>query len=547
MIYILDISPAITVLPYALLYYALLLFSCGLALLTIHSSKAAEKSALKIALVFIFSIQLILLTVNLLAYQGVDVIRTLFPLVHRSLNLICLVWLIWAIFKTRDTELPEWPPAVMSLLILLAAILFSLWWLPFASEQTFNQSWMDILWSSFTLGLILVAAIGYIIKFRNDVFYAVLTLGIAALGFLLYIFLPSPGSLPAVVMLSQLIYYPLLIGLSTQVHSEEEDLSPLRTLMPEDKNESMRANLANAFLNLSVQPNQEEVEKALSHTVSLYLMSDLLGLVSYTNGETSAYLKNTYDLIREDYLATIELPANHFPGLLKALAESEPIIANNKSELQAEKQALMHLSGYNQIGNLLFYPINSSDNQAGWALLGLTPYTNKNWEQSDLKRLDQLKQNLGKVLEKASLLEQNSLKISSLQSLLAAKQDENRLLDQDLQSSRTTLEDLSENLKETQMAWTEEVALWISRQKDLETELDSLQKTIEGNQKSMAQIDLLREQKQQLEETIAHNSEQANQLKTAIEQAKQLINQLAFPDSSTQNTDNEHWEDQDNS
>lgn len=547
MIYILDISPALTVLPYALLYYALLLFSCGLALLTIHSSKAAEKSALKIALVVIFSIQLILLTVNLLAYQGVDMIRTLFPLIHRSLNLICLVWLIWAIFKTRDTELPEWPPAVTSLLILLAAILFSLWWLPFAPEQTFNQSWMDILWSSFTLGLILVAAIGYIIKFRNDVFYAVLTLGIAALGFLLYIFLPSPGSLPAVVMLSQLIYYPLLIGLSTQVPSEEEDLSPLRTLMPEDKNESMRANLANAFLNLSVQPNQEEVEKALSHTVSLYLMSDLLGLVSYTNGETSAYLKNTYDLIREDYLATIELPASHFPGLLKALAESEPIITNNKSELQAEKQALMHLSGYNQIGNLLFYPINSPDNQAGWALLGLTPYTNKNWEQSDLKRLDQLKQNLGKVLEKASLLEQNSLKISSLQSLLAAKQDENRLLDQDLQSSRTTLEDLSENLKETQIAWTEEVALWISRQKDLETELDSLQKTIEENQKSMAQIDLLREQKKQLEETIAHNSEQANQLKTAIEQAKQLINQLAFPDSSTQNTDNEHWEDQDNS
>lgn len=547
MIYILDISPALTVLPYALLYYALLLFSCGLALLTIHSSKAAEKSALKIALVVIFSIQLILLTVNLLAYQGVDMIRTLFPLIHRSLNLICLVWLIWAIFKTRDTELPEWPPAVTSLLILLAAILFSLWWLPFAPEQTFNQSWMDILWSSFTLGLILVAAIGYIIKFRNDVFYAVLTLGIAALGFLLYIFLPSPGSLPAVVMLSQLIYYPLLIGLSTQVPSEEEDLSPLRTLMPEDKNESMRANLANAFLNLSVQPNQEEVEKALSHTVSLYLMSDLLGLVSYTNGETSAYLKNTYDLIREDYLATIELPASHFPGLLKALAESEPIITNNKSELQAEKQALMHLSGYNQIGNLLFYPINSPDNQAGWALLGLTPYTNKNWEQSDLKRLDQLKQNLGKVLEKASLLEQNSLKISSLQSLLAAKQNENQRLDQDLQSSRTILEDLSENLKETQIAWTEEVALWISRQKDLETELDSLQKTIEENQKSMAQIDLLREQKQQLEETIAHNSEQANQLKTAIEQAKQLINQLAFPDSSTQNTDNEHWEDQDNS
>lgn len=197
----------------------------------------------------------------------------------------------------------------------------------------------------------------------------------------------------------------------------------------------------------------------------------------------------------------------------------------------------MNLSGYNQIGNLLFYPISSPENQIAWGLLGLTPYTAKIWGQDDLDKLDQLKANLSKVLEKASVLEQNSRKITSLQTLLAAKQADYQSLDQEFQKGQSLLADLNQNLEETQLAWTDEVTLWINRQKDLEVELESLQKTIEDNQESMAQIDLLRQQKQELEETIAHNSEQANQLKTAIEQAQQLINQLASSDSSNQEPD----------
>lgn len=292
MIYILDISPALTVLPYALLYYALLLISSGLALLMLQHSAASGKQALKTALLVNFLTQLILLTTNLLAYQGIETVRTLFPLMHRSLNLICLVWLIWALFQTRESEFPNWPPVVTTLLVLLAAILLSLWWLPVASNQNFNQSWMDIAWTAFTLVLILAAGIAYVLRYRREIFLPVLTLAIAAFGFLLYLFLPAPGSLPAVVMLSQLIYYPLLISLSSQGRFEEKELATAQSVLPMDKNDSMRASLANAFLDLSVQPGQEQVEKALSHTLNLYLMSDLLGLLKYNPGDTIAQLKH---------------------------------------------------------------------------------------------------------------------------------------------------------------------------------------------------------------------------------------------------------------
>jgi hypothetical protein len=94
MINILEIDPVLTVFPYALLYYALLLVSSGLALLAMNQSGKADKAQLQTALIIIFFSQIVLLTVNLLAYQGFQLIKALFPLIHRVVNLVvCMVGL----------------------------------------------------------------------------------------------------------------------------------------------------------------------------------------------------------------------------------------------------------------------------------------------------------------------------------------------------------------------------------------------------------------------------------------------------------------------
>ncbi len=94
------------------------------------------------------------------------------------------------------------------------------------------------------------------------------------------------------------------------------------------------------------------------------------------------------------------------------------------------------------------------------------------------------------------------------------------------EESQAELLALRDDLLQTQTAWTDEVNLWINRQKELEAELDQLQQTIADNEESVAEVDSLRYQKAQLEETIARNLKQTAQVKTTIEQASLLLQKL---------------------
>lgn len=529
MINILELDPVLTVFPYALVYYALLLVSCGLALLTVSRSTRVNKASLQTALIIIFFSQLGLLTLNLLVYQGFQLLKALFPLAHRVLNLVCLLWLIWALFKSREKALSHWFPITLTVTLLLVGVVFSLWWLPNAALKDFNLTWVDYALVGFSLGLILVSAIVYYTRYHNRVVEAWLILAIATAGFILYLLLPASGNLPATVMLSQLIYYPLLISLASQKFlddSPESDLSQ----STQEQGGQLRATVADAFLEVSLQPNQNQLEKALTHSLSLYLMADMLGVVQYEPDGHLAVLKNTYDLIREDHIEKIELETDQMPVFFEKLAQSECLLSNRESELTFEKHYLRQASGYNQVGNLLLYPLEAMPNQPRWALLGLSPYTNKEWGLEDLQRLDRLRDNLGKVLEKAGRLEQEARQIGDLQSVLLQRDTEVNQLTTNYAESQADLQNLTNDLQQTQVAWAEEVNLWIERQKELENELDMLQQTLEENAESIAEVNTLRYQKAQLEETIRRNSEQTTQLKTAIDQASLLLQKLSNQD-----------------
>jgi hypothetical protein len=335
--------------------------------------------------------------------------------------------------------------------------------------------------------------------------------------------------MPAIVMLSQVIYYPLLVSLAAQrIRKPEPDLDLSQVNL--EQNGQLRANILDSFLEISLQPSQNKLEKALTHSLSLYLMADLLGLVQYDPGTSQAALINTYDLIREDHIEKVELAIDQMPELFGKLVQHETIVSNLDSELISEKNYLMQTSGYNQIGNMLLYPLDETPNQFKWAILGLSPYTNRQWGLEDIQRLDCLRDNLIKVLEKASRLELEARQIGDLQTELLQKETTLSHLSAIYAESQAELQGLSKDLFQTQANWTEEVNLWIQRQKELETELDKLQKTIEENQERIAEVDALRYQKEQLEETILRNSEQSAQIKTAIDQASLLLQKLTNQD-----------------
>lgn len=526
MISTLDFNPVLTVFPYALLYYALLLASSGLALAAVLHSHDDRKTSLLISLAVIFISQLVLLTANLLAYQRFEPIVSLFPLLHRILNLVCLFWLVWLIFRLREASLSAWLPLITTVLILLFSAFLTLWWLPVFGSQNFNFSWVDYFWITLTLLLILSAAVVYLKKYGFSSIEPLLILSISAAGFILYLFLPMAGNLPAVVMLSQLLYYPLLISFVRQAPGKQPSEVGNASDNNLKQNQTLRSNVANTFLEVSLQSERDGLEKSLSHGLSLYLMADLLGFLSYQEGSQFARLSNTYDLIREEHLPPIELPVQRIPALFSAMQNMEIVFSNQEGDFQVEKTALTDLSGYNQVGNLLYYPVHSTKDSYNQGVLGLSPYTNKAWHQEDLNRLDHLKENVGKVLYKAIELEKDSAQLQQLIVDLEEKTQKLKLLDQEYTNSQADLEQIKKDLELTQSAWAEEVVLWVNRQKEMEEELESLQASIEENLESAAQVETLKLQKQHLEETILRNANQVGQLKTVLKQAGFLINNL---------------------
>jgi len=526
MISTLDFNPVLTVFPYALLYYALLLASSGLALASVLRSHDDRKAPLQISLAIIFISQLVLLTANLLAYQRFEPVVSLFPLLHRSLNLVCLVWLVWSIFRLRDVSLSAWLPLIATVLTLLISAILILWWLPVFGSQNFNFSWVDYLWIALTIILISGAGVVYLKKYGFSPIDPLLILSISAAGFILYLFLPMAGNLPSVVMLSQLLYYPLLISLVHQAPGSQPSKAGDVSDNNLKQNQPLRANIANTFLEVSLQSERDGLEKSLSHGLSLYLMADLLGFLSYQEGSQFARLSNTYDLIREEHLPPIELPIQRIPSLFSSIQNMEIVVSNQEGHFQVEKTALRDLSGYNQVGNLLYYPVHSAKVSFNQGVLGLTPYTNKTWLQEDLNRLDHLKENVGKVLQKAIELDKNSAQLQELIVDLEDKTQKLELLDQEYETSQADLEQIKKDLELTQSAWAEEVVLWVNRQKEMEEEMESLQASIEENLESAAQVETLKLQKQHLEETILRNANQVEQLKNVLKQAGLLINNL---------------------
>lgn len=531
MIETLEFDPILTLFPYAFLYYALLLLSSGVAFLSVNRSGRVDKNVPRTTLAIIFLIQLVLLMINLLAYQGFQSLQILFPILHRALNLICLVWLFWALLRIPDPAFPSWLPAGLTIFVLIAAVSTGLWWLQMPPGQEFNHSWMDFVWAGFTLLLISINAVYYYLKYRAWVVEAWLILIIPALGFALYLILPSAGSLPAAVMLSQLFYYPLLISLACHYCGGDQAPS-IDKKHPSGQSERLRANVVNTFLDISVQPTQAEVEKTLTHSLCLYLRADLLGLIRYDLTNNQASLNHTYDIIREDHIANLELPVSQLPALFEPLRQGETLISNRESQLKEEKLQLMQVSGYNQIGNLFLYPLDTSSSHLKQALLGLSPYTNKEWMPEDLQRLDRLKENLSKVLENAALLKRYARQTDDLRSLLLQKE---RLLNEvckNYEQVQAELQNADSGLLQTGRAWTEEVTLWIERQKQLEAELDRLEQTIRDNQDSVNEVDDLKMQKKQLEETVALSSEQTLRLKSAIREASQMLEKLTRMDDN---------------
>ena len=523
MIPILDILPVLSVYPYALLYYAILLASAGLALFAFRRANPANNPALRNSLLVIFFSQLILLTLSLMIYQGFTQLNQIFPIAFRALTLVCILWFLRALFW-QPGERNGWLIWVLTVLVLTAASILIPLWLPLAGEQNFNGSWQDFIWVGFTLLTITFGAIVYLQQDRADRAEGIIILLLAAMGYLFYLALPNGGSLPASVMVSQLLYYPLLISLAWQ--RKKPDPIPQPAAATAERRE-LSSEVAVRMLDVSLQQTNIQIQRSLTHSLGLHLLADLCGLLVTDKENHSLTLLNMYDLIREEFLGTITLPKKVFPVFAAHLEDREILVSNTPKEHAQEKNALMELIGYNQIGNVLFYPLNPIDAPVGRGLLCLSPFTERTWNTKDLDHLSVIAPKVNEILEESANIEQKATSAQRLQSLVNRVQRERAQTEEQFVQSQYLLAQLHQELLVSGETHESEVEMWLSRQETLEAELEDLQNTLRQNAATIAQAEALRLEKEQLERSMAQNTQLMEGLRTALDQARDMLEQIS--------------------
>ena len=517
---LLDILPLLTVFPYALLYYLILLCASLLAVLALRRTSSAgyqPAQALRAAFFSVFAAQLLLLTLSLLIYQGNEDLARFFPLVFHTLTLITLIWLSGGLLtgrlNTRQMRLLRF----LSSFILLAGALCVLAWSTWPADEAFAGSAFSLAWSGAALLVLLIALVLALRSQRPHKPERVLILLIAALGYMINILYPAEGMLPSGVMLSQLLYYPLLISAAWQSRRSEQ-FHPASASSPQ---------MAAALLDVGLRSGVNEICAALTHALSLYLMGDVVGIMEKDPQSPDLTVSSAYDLISEAHLPAFQLPFKQVPKLRRHFEDLVPLTANADEELAAEKEALMRASGFNACGPLLLFPFGKR------ALLCHNPYTRRAWTSADLDALNPLADKLNAVLERAAVVEAESALQDESRYLANQVEREKRDMADALSVSKAELGALISTRANDQAAFAAELRVREQRQKYLEAQLEALQAKLQAQQNALTELNALRGQKTALELALEENEQRALSLRHELENARAALGDLLGKPVST--------------
>ncbi len=323
--------------------------------------------------------------------------------------------------------------------------------------------------------------------------------------------------LPSGVMLSQLLYYPLLISAAWQSRRSEQS-RPASASSPQ---------MAAALLDVGLRSGVNEIRAALTHALSLYLMGDVVGIMEKDPQSPAFTVSSAYDLISETHLPVFQLPFKQVPKLRRHFEDLVPLTANADEDLPAEKEALMRASGFNACGPLLLFPFGKR------ALLCHNLYTRRAWTSADLDALNPLADKLNQVLERAAVVQaESALQDESRYNVNQVEREKRDMADA-LSVSKAELASLISKRANDQAAYTAELRVREQRQKYLQAQLEALQEKLQAQQNALTELDALRGQKAALELALEENEQRALSLRHELENARAALGDLLGKPVST--------------
>ena len=529
-----EIILVLTEFPGNLVYYLVILSAVALALATAirayQTTPATKTRRVMLAMIIIFGLQILLFTLSFIAWRGSELAIRLLPLGHRILTLLSLIWLVWSLLSQKPKSWLDITASLFTLLTLIAGSLAIIYWLNQPVSLNFNGTWLDATWVIATFFLLIAAFIGLLTQKSHYKLEGILIIIFAILGYLLYYFAPNAGSLPAAVLLSQLLYYPLLISISWQhanlaFINHFQDEAKFKPVVS-DSRVDVTPRLAESFLEISLQNNSKKIQNSVSHAVSLFMMSDICAVMHLDQANQQITVESAYDLIREDYLRAFKLSADQAPNLYQAFADGKALqlIANERYKIDID--SLYKATGYNQLGDPLIFPIKSNGKAHSIAFLLLTPYTFRRWTPENLERLEKLGPSLARIIENASEVDARNHAAENIQVALNQVSRENTRLQEQLERNQTLLGELRLEYNNNKSAYQAEIQSWHERVESLKDQILTLEGKLQAGQSLLQEAQQLKQDKQNLEIQIERSNHQIEKLKLAMQKAKSVVDDI---------------------
>ncbi|MCJ7626485.1 MAG: ATP-binding protein, partial [Anaerolineaceae bacterium] len=492
--------------PGNLIYHLTLIFSIAVTLQNVlassHANKEIKPTRMLVGVILILTGQLGMFFISGFTWQGIANPHLYIPPVDRLITTLTLIWIIWLWAFQKPMRPADLIMTLLSLAVVVLFIFTMTAWTVQEPTASFNITWLDWSWNILSIFIIISGILLFLMQRPQGWRLALIFLMISLIGFAAHLLWgTTAGDYSPAVRLALICAFPLLPGMTRHLQSKftTNAMSEIdKEVDAKTQYVIIQQNTLINWLQLAIHSEPEKIRESMMRAVAIDLGSDLCYLIRKPDAENKITILGGYDRVRNEELSGAILDQSSTPVLEKALKQRQAQIMNLENTSDVELKALIKSLGLDNItGSFLLLPLATFEMVWGGFLL-ISPFTPREWNQSDEKYLKHSGSYLVQILQR---IEQQ-----------ISEQKKDKILDH---LDHPSIEHLN-NLEAENRKLKLELESFLSGNKNLNN-LINLQN------ESEKLIAKLKEEKEQIEVQMKSSDEELFRLKSALDIASEEL------------------------
>jgi hypothetical protein len=399
-----------------LIFHLVQIFSALAALLLALSSHQDPKSSIYrrflLGIIIVLGGQLMLFLITTFGWRGYFDTHLILPILDRTVNSICMVWIIWLWVAPLPWKVADYSLAGFNIFIGLSFLVTGFTWFIQGSGMDFNSTWQDLLWADLMVVAIVAGLIGLIYKKPDGWGVGVGFLAINLTGLTAHLVYPmQPGDYVGLVRLVQVFTYPLLPVLTRRFTLPPAPAifnvpPPVQVGQPERTRFTAESRTIDTWLQLSAQERSEPFHKLLVKAIAQTMVADICLLISVPDPQKQVRINAGYDLIRQETLGEGKIKGENIPEILRAFDQNLPLILLTGGPISKDLKSFRDILNLKAPSNSMFIPILYHQEPIAGLLL-CSPYSSRIWDITDESYLYSVTNRVGALLAEISKREED--------------------------------------------------------------------------------------------------------------------------------------------